>query len=93
MQGLIIENKANLYKIKLGDINYIATARGKFKNDSFTPVVGDIAEFSIVDENKKTAWISNVKMANSATPEKVATPIHVFYSTKILPGKKSQAHF
>ena len=47
MQGLIIENKANLYKIKLGDINYIATARGKFKNDSFTPVVGDIAEFSI----------------------------------------------
>ena len=55
MQGLIVENKANLYKIKLGDINYIATARGKFKNDSFTPVVGDIAEFSIVDENKKTA--------------------------------------
>ena len=33
------------------------------------------------------------KMANSATPEKVVTPIHVFYSTKILPGKKSQAHF
>ena len=26
MQGLIVENKANLYKIKLGDINYIATA-------------------------------------------------------------------
>ena len=61
MQGLIIENKANLYKIKLGDINYIATARGKFKNDSFTPVVGDIAEFSIVDENKKTAVIESVK--------------------------------
>ena len=40
-----------------------------------------------------TAWISNVKMASSATPEKVVTPIHVFYSTKILPGKKSQAHF
>ena len=31
MQGLIVENKANLYKIKLGDINYIATARGKRK--------------------------------------------------------------
>ena len=61
MQGLIVENKANLYKIKLGDINYIATARGKFKNDSFTPVVGDIAEFSIVDENKKTAVIESVK--------------------------------
>ena len=61
MQGLIIENKANLYKIKLGNINYIATARGKFKNDSFTPVVGDIAEFSIVDENKKTAVIESVK--------------------------------
>ena len=31
MQGLIIENKANLYKIKLGDINYIATARGSLR--------------------------------------------------------------
>ena len=65
MQGLIIENRANLYKIKLGNINYIATARGKLKNDSSTPIVGDIAEFSVLDKEKKTAVIENIKKRES----------------------------
>lgn len=60
MQGLIIENKANLYKIKIDKNEYIATARGKFKNEKFTPVVGDIAIFSVLDEEKKTAVIEEV---------------------------------
>lgn len=60
MQGLIIGNKANLYKIKVGEKEYIATARGKFKNDNCTPVVGDIAIFSILDEEKKTAVIEKI---------------------------------
>ncbi|MGN1300722.1 MAG: ribosome small subunit-dependent GTPase A [Clostridia bacterium] len=61
MQGLIIGNKANLYKIKVNEKIYIATARGKFKNDNFTPVVGDIATISILDEDKKTAVIEDVQ--------------------------------
>lgn len=61
MQGLIIGNKANLYKIKVNEKIYIATARGKFKNDNFTPVVGDIARISILDEDKKTAVIEDVQ--------------------------------
>lgn len=61
MQGLIIENKANLYKIKVDKEEYIATARGKFKNDNFTPVVGDIASFEILDTEKKTAVIENIE--------------------------------
>ncbi|MGN1327760.1 MAG: ribosome small subunit-dependent GTPase A [Clostridia bacterium] len=65
MQGLIIENKANLYKIKIEENGnskfYTATARGKFKNDNFTPVVGDIAEISILDEEKSTAVIENIQ--------------------------------
>lgn len=61
MQGLIVENKANLYKVKVEEIEYIATARGKFKNDNFTPVVGDIAEISILDEEKKTAVIEKIE--------------------------------
>ena len=61
MQGLIIGNKANLYKIKVNEKIYIATARGKFKNDNFTPVVGDIATISILDEEKKTAVIEDVQ--------------------------------
>ena len=61
MEGLIIENKANLYKIKINNKEYIATARGKLKNDSLTPVVGDIVKFTILDENKQTAVIEEIK--------------------------------
>ena len=35
MQGLIIENKANLYKVKVNKTEYIATARGKFIFSNF----------------------------------------------------------
>lgn len=65
MHGLIIENKANLYKIKIEENGnskvYTATARGKFKNDNLTPVVGDIAEISILDENKNSAVIESLQ--------------------------------
>lgn len=61
MEGLIIENKANLYKVKVDKEEYIATARGKFKNDNLTPVVGDIALFEILDAEKKTAVIENIE--------------------------------
>lgn len=60
MQGLIIENKANLYKVKIDKKEYTATARGKFKNEKLTPVVGDIAEISILDEEKNIAVIENI---------------------------------
>ena len=61
MEGLIIENKSNLYKIKIDNQEYIATARGKLKNDNLTPVVGDIVKFTILDENKQTAVIEEIK--------------------------------
>lgn len=48
MQGIIIGNIANLYKIEYQDKIYDATARGKFKNDNITPVVGDIDRKSVV---------------------------------------------
>lgn len=61
MQGLIIENKANLYKVKVNEKEYIATARGKFKNENISPVVGDIVEISILEEQKNTAVIEEIK--------------------------------
>lgn len=60
MQGIIIENKANLYKVKIGSIEYTANARGKFKNDNLTPVVGDIVNISIINEQCKTAVIEEI---------------------------------
>ena len=36
MQGLIIENISNLYKIKVDNKIYEANARGRLKNDTFS---------------------------------------------------------
>ena len=44
MQGIIIENISNLYRIKAENKIYEATARGKFKQNEITPVVGDNVE-------------------------------------------------
>lgn len=60
MQGLIIENISNLYKIKVKDKVYEANARGKLKKEEITPVVGDIVKINILDEENKKAVIEEV---------------------------------
>lgn len=62
MQGIIVENKSNTYSIKTKDGNlFEAVARGKFKNENLTPVVGDKVEFEILDEAKKEAVIEKIE--------------------------------
>lgn len=41
-----------MYKIKTEEKEYNAYARGKFKNEEITPLVGDIVEISILSENQ-----------------------------------------
>ncbi len=60
MQGLIIENISNLYKIETNKNIYEAVARGKFKNDNITPVVGDNVVFEVIDEENKKAVIEEI---------------------------------
>ena len=60
MQGLIIENISNLYKIKVNNEIYEANARGKFKQDDISPVVGDIVEISVLNEESKEAVIEEI---------------------------------
>ena len=60
MQGLIIENISNLYKIKVKDEIYEANARGKFKQEDISPVVGDNVEIQILNEDKKEAVIEKI---------------------------------
>ncbi len=68
MQGIIIENISNLYKIKEKKCQkrtslattFEATARGKLKKDDIIPVVGDIVEFSIIDEKNKKAVVDKI---------------------------------
>lgn len=61
MQGLIIENISNLYKIKTEKGIYEANARGKFKKEEITPVVGDKVEIQILDEENKKAVIEKIQ--------------------------------
>lgn len=60
MQGKIIENISNLYKIKVNNNIYEATARGKFKKNEISPVVGDNVKIEIIDEKNKKAVIEEI---------------------------------
>lgn len=65
MQGLIIENIANLYKIKVENKIYEANARGKLKQEEISPVVGDLVEIQIIDEEKNKAIIEKIMPRNT----------------------------
>lgn len=50
MEGIIIKSISNDWTVNSVNINYICKARGKFKNNDISPIVGDIVIF---DEQKK----------------------------------------
>lgn len=60
MQGLIIGNISNKYKVKINNDIYDCNARGKFRLDEISPIVGDIVEIEIIDETKKEAIIEKI---------------------------------
>lgn len=60
MKGIIVENISNLYIVKVNEEIYETTARGKFKKDQISPVVGDQVEIEIIDEQAKTAVITDI---------------------------------
>ncbi len=60
MQGIIIGNISNLYKIETEQGIYDAYARGKLKNEEITPIVGDKVEIEITDNEKNTAVIEKI---------------------------------
>ena len=73
MQGLIIGNISNLYKIKCEDKVYDAVARGKLKkDDELKPVVGDRVQIDIIDNKNavidkildRDTYIKRPKIAN-----------------------------
>lgn len=61
MQGIIIGNISNTYKIETKEGLYEAYARGRFKNEEITPLVGDRAEIQITDQEKKLAIIEKIE--------------------------------
>lgn len=61
MQGKIIGNISNKYKIETNQGEYDAYARGKLKKEEITPLVGDKVEIEITDESKKEAIIEKIE--------------------------------
>ena len=61
MKGIIIGNISNIYEIKTNEGIYEAYARGRFKNEEITPLVGDTVEIQITDETSKTAIIEKIE--------------------------------
>ena len=61
MQGVIIGNIANLYKIKSENKIYEAVARGKLKKQEIIPVVGDKVEIKIIDKDNSKVTIEEIK--------------------------------
>ena len=49
MQGQIIKQISNLYTVKVGDMLYGCRARGKFRKDNISPMVGDYVIINIED--------------------------------------------
>lgn len=60
MQGKIIGNISNIYKIKTENNIYNSYARGKFKNEEITPMVGDNVEIEVTDEKQEVAIIEEI---------------------------------
>ena len=61
MQGRIIGNIANNYKIMTESREYSCYVRGKFRNQETTPIVGDNVEILIINEEKREAIIEEIK--------------------------------
>lgn len=74
MQGIVIANVSNSYEVKVEDKIYICSARGKFKLEKISPVVGDKVEIEVLEESKKegvilfilprTTYIKRPKVSN-----------------------------
>lgn len=80
MKGIIVENIANLYRVKTSPLVpslnrddekkcqkdtspmaiFEATARGKFKKEEISPVVGDFVEIEVIDTDNKKAVINEI---------------------------------
>ena len=72
-KGIIIGNISNIYKIKTKKGTYEAYARGRFKNEEITPLVGDVVEIEII--NSDSGIYTDINKANTDEKKKVQTAI------------------
>lgn len=59
-EGIVISNLSNTYMVELNNTLYECNARGKFKKEDISPVVGDNVYIDIIDEENKKAVIEEI---------------------------------
>jgi len=61
MNGLIVKGIGGFYYVKAEDgALYACRARGRFRKDGQTPIVGDRVEISVTDEEKKEGFVTEI---------------------------------
>ncbi|HQD28584.1 ribosome small subunit-dependent GTPase A [Acetivibrio saccincola] len=84
-RGIIIRGIMGFYYVKTENGVYECKPRGLFRKDSITPLPGDIASISIIDEKKKTGSIDEIlPRTNQLTRPSVANvnQIAIVFSIK-----------
>ncbi len=61
LEGKIIKGIGGFYYVKTDDKIFSCRARGKFRNNSLTPMVGDIVNIDVTDEEKLEGFVVNIK--------------------------------
>ncbi|MBO5004853.1 MAG: ribosome small subunit-dependent GTPase A [Clostridia bacterium] len=60
-KGIIINNISNMYQVEIDNKIINCNARGKLKKEAMIPVVGDIVEIEVIDEEKLLGIINNIE--------------------------------
>lgn len=60
-EGIIINNISNMYQVEIDNKIINCNARGKLKKEAMIPVVGDIVEIEVIDEEKLLGIINNIE--------------------------------
>lgn len=63
--GIIFKGIGGFYYVKYNQSMYECKARGKFKNQNKSPMVGDFVEISILDEEEKKGMIEELLPRNT----------------------------
>ena len=59
LEGIVLSNKSNLYKVEHNNEIYDCLARGKIKSEDISPVAGDLVEFEITEYSASRTAVSH----------------------------------
>lgn len=60
IEGKIIKGIGGFYYVKTEDEIYSCRARGKFRKDSLTPMVGDVVNIEVTDSEKREGYVVDI---------------------------------